>query len=82
MLIPKDGVEPLTLVALLRLSVVYRQILAYKDFGLENHLDDILVPSDKRVICDDIFRMKEEETITKEMKEDFISGLMYEKEEN
>ena len=73
-LIPKDGVEPLTLVALLRLSVVYRQILAYKDFGLENHLDDILVPSDKRVICDDIFRMKEEETITKEMKEDFEAG--------
>lgn len=50
---PKDGVDVITLAALLKLPIVIRQLQAYKDFGLANHLDDILIPSDKRIIHDE-----------------------------
>lgn len=68
---PKDGVDAITLAALLKLPVVIRQLQAYKDFGLANHLDDILVPSDKRIIIDEVHRLKIEESIISEMKSDF-----------
>ena len=51
--IPKDGVDALTIVAMLKLPVVHRQIQTYTEFGLEKHLDNILVPSDKRIIHDE-----------------------------
>lgn len=55
--IPNENVTTQTLVALLEMPIVYRQIRAYKKFGLEKHLDDILVPADKRVINDEEQRL-------------------------
>lgn len=58
--IPKRGITTLSLIALLKMPIVYRQIQAYKEFGLENYLDDILVPTDKRVIYDEKKRLLKE----------------------
>ena len=66
---PKDGVDAITLVALLKLPIVIRQLQAYKDFGLANHLDDILVPSDKRIIIDEVHRLKNEQEAYKKQEE-------------
>lgn len=63
----KDDSDANSLAALLRLPVVYRQMLAYQGYGLGNPLDDILVPTDKRIIFDELLRMKKEESVTKEM---------------
>ena len=65
--VPKDGVDALNFVALLRQPVVCRQIQTYKEFGLENYLDDILVPTDKRIIGDELYRMKREESVSNEL---------------
>jgi len=64
---PKDGVDANTLAALLRLPIVYRQLIAYEQYGIGFHLDDILVPTDKRVIGDELYRMKKEESVTNEL---------------
>ena len=64
---PKDGIDAKTLAALLRLPIVYRQLIAYEQYGIEFHLDDILVPTDKRVIGDELYRMKKEEGVTNEL---------------
>lgn len=64
---PKDNFDTKSLAALLRLPIVYRQLLAYEEYGLGNHLDDILVPTDKRIIGDELYRMKREETVTNEL---------------
>lgn len=63
----KDGVDANTLAALLRLPIVHRQLTAYEQYGIGLHLDDILVPTDKRVIGDELYRMKKEETVTNEL---------------
>ena len=70
----EKGTDAQTLMAILRLPIVYRQLLAYQKFGIGAHLDDILVPTDKRVIGDELARMKKEKTVTKEMNEDFEAG--------
>lgn len=67
----KDEVDAITLAALLNLPIVTRQMKAYKDFGLSTHLDDILVPTDKRIIIDEVHRLKAEESIISEMKSNF-----------
>lgn len=64
---PKEGIDVITLAALLRLPIVYRQMIAYEQYGIGYHLDDILVPTDKRVIGDELYRMKKEECVTKEL---------------
>ena len=66
---PKDGVDAITLAALLKLHIVIRQMLAYKDFGLVTHLDDILVPTDKRIILDEIHRLTNEQETYKKQEE-------------
>ena len=66
---PKDGVDAMSLVALLRLPVVVRQIQAYQDFGLANHLVDILVPSDKRIIHDEKHRLGKEQDVVGDLEE-------------
>ncbi|MBP5770980.1 MAG: hypothetical protein J6W75_06410 [Bacteroidaceae bacterium] len=71
---PKNGIDANSLAALFRLPIVSRQLLAYDKYGVGIHLDDILVPTDKRVIDDELSRMKKEESVTKEMKEDFEAG--------
>ena len=65
----KDGVDAITLAALLKLPIVIRQLQAYKDFGLANHLDDILVPSDKRIIIDEVHRLNNEQEAYKKHEE-------------
>ena len=64
---PKNGIDVKTLAALLRLPIVYRQMIAYEQYGIGYHLDDILVPTDKRVIGDELYRMKKEEGVTNEL---------------
>ena len=64
---PKDGIDVKTLAALLRLPIVYRQMIAYEQYGIGFHLDDILVPTDKRVVGDELYRMKREESVTNEL---------------
>lgn len=60
---PKGGFDAESLAALLRLPMVYRQLIAYQEYGLGNHLNEILVPTDKRIIHDVISRMIKEKEI-------------------
>lgn len=71
---PKEGIDGNTLFSALRLPIVYRQLLAYEKYGVGIHLDDVLAPTDKRVIGDELSRMKKEESVTKEMEDDFETG--------
>lgn len=64
---PKEDFDVNSLSALLRLPVVYRQLIAYQQYGLYHHLNDILVPTDKRIIGDELNRMKREESVTNEL---------------
>lgn len=64
---PKDGFDANSLAALLRLPIVYRQLVTYQEHGIDNHLNDIFVPTDKRVIGDELYRMKREESVTNEL---------------
>ena len=68
---PKKGFEALSLLALLRHSIVYRQILAYKDYGLNKFLNDILVPTNKNLIKNETYRMNREQSMLKEQQEKF-----------
>ncbi len=66
---PQKDVDVFSLVAILNMPIVYRQMQVYMNFGLYNHLDDIIVPTDKRIINDEIQRLKnEEEAFTKQEK--------------
>ena len=58
---PKNDIDALTVIALLRLPVVFRQIQTYQTFLLEKHLDDIFVPTNKRVIFDEKQRLIKEQ---------------------
>lgn len=60
---PKNGFDANSLAAILRLPIVYRQLQAFQEFEIEKHLDDIFVPTDKRIIYDEIRRMKIEEDV-------------------
>ena len=64
---PKNSLDVYSLAALLRLPIVYRQLQAYHKYGIGVHLDDILVPTDKRVVGDELYRMKREESVTNEL---------------
>lgn len=68
-LIPKGGIDMLSLVALLRLPIVVRQLGAYQEYGIGKHLDEILVPTDKRIIGDELYRMKKEESVSNELRD-------------
>lgn len=70
---PKDGFDALHLLALLRLPIVYRQILAYKDYGLKKFMDMILVPTCKIIINDEIRRMDKEQSILREQAKKFFT---------
>ena len=64
---PKNGFDAKSLAAILRLPIVYRQLLAYEQFGIGIHLDEILVPTDKRIIGDELYRMEREKSVTDEL---------------
>lgn len=68
---PSSSIDAISLLSLLNLPVVYRQLSAYEEFGLYNsngHLSNILVPTDKRIINDEIQRMRIEESVTEVLK--------------
>ena len=69
----KDTVDVLTLIATLRLPVVHRQILAYTEFGLEDHLDDILVPTDKRILYEEKQRLQNELLLRSSLEEELAA---------
>ena len=74
-LCPKDGVDALHLLAILRNPIVYRQLQAYEEFGLygeKGYLKDVLVPTDKRLIMDEISKMQKEEAAIMELKDDYV----------
>jgi len=71
---PKENFDVNSLAALLRLPIVYRQLIAYQEFGLGNHLKKIFVPTGERIIGDELFRMKREESVTKELGDNFSAA--------
>ena len=71
--VPNYDFDALSLVALFQMPIVYRQIQAYKEFGLENYLDDILVPTDKRVINDEKQRLLKESHVISVLKEELAN---------
>ncbi|MBP5423156.1 MAG: GHKL domain-containing protein [Paludibacteraceae bacterium] len=71
---PKDGIDALHLLAILRNPIVYRQLQAYEEFGLygeKGYLKDILVPMDKRIINDEICRMLQEQYVVGNLEDSF-----------
>ena len=79
---PALGVDALTLIALLRMPIVYRQIQAYEQFGLHSHLKDIFIPWNKLLINDEKNKLLIEEGVFKtqnekynEMKTEYINEV-------
>jgi len=71
---PKDGIDALSLLAILRQPIVYRQLQTLEKFGLygpNGHLHNILVPTDKRIVYDEVCRMNMEKAIYDTQKEKF-----------
>lgn len=67
---PQEGVQLSILTAILKMPIVYNQILAYKSLELSNHLDDIIVPYDKWLIDNEVSRLINEEEANKALMED------------
>ena len=61
---PNDGVSIYTLAAILKMPIVYNQIVSYEKFGIPDHLEDIKVPFDKWLIDDEVSRLINEERTT------------------
>ena len=60
---PNPKMDALSLLAIINLPIVYRQICEYEQFGLYGiygHFGSILVPTDKRIIYDEKNRMGKE----------------------
>jgi signal transduction histidine kinase len=66
---PNRGINTEDLLAIINMPIVWRQMLAFKKFGLNNHLNDILVPTDKRIIQDGKYRLLLEESASLKLKE-------------
>lgn len=66
---PNRSINTEDLLAIISMPIVWRQMLAYKKFGLNNHLNDILVPTDKRIIQDGKYRLLLEESASLKLKE-------------
>lgn len=58
---PNDGISIYTLAAILKMPIIYNQIISYKRFGLSEHLEDIKVPFDKWLIDNEVSRLINEE---------------------
>ena len=73
---PKDGVDAMHLYAVLRNPIVYRQLQAYEEFGLygeKGYLKEVLVPTDKRIINDEISRMHKEKDVVGNLEESLFN---------
>jgi signal transduction histidine kinase len=71
-LYPNDGIDALSLLAILRLPIVYWQLQTYRRFGLygpDGLINNVMVPTDRRIIGDEMLKMKREESVIKEMKD-------------
>ena len=66
---PNRGINTEDLLAIISMPIVWRQMLAYKKFGLNSHMNDILVPTDKRIIQDGKYRLLLEESAYLKLKE-------------
>ena len=66
---PKNGFDALSLLALLRMPIVYMQILAYQDYGLQKFMNEILVPTDKKVISIETYRINKEQSVLKKQQD-------------
>lgn len=76
-LYPNDGIDALSLLAILRLPIVYWQLQTYVSFGLygpDGLLKDVMVPTDRRIIGDEILSMKREESVTTKLKEKYLAA--------
>ena len=75
-LLPKTKMDVLTLTALLRTPMIYRQLKEYEKFGLYGfygHLKDVLVPTNKRIIGDERRRLLQELKTLKEKDEELAA---------
>lgn len=70
---PNPGIDAISLLATLNLPIVSRQIEAYLPFELNMHLDDILVPTNKRTILDEIKRLSKEQETYSTQEKDFAA---------
>lgn len=61
---PNDGISIYTLAAILKMPIVYNQIVSYIKFGLSEHLENIKVPFDKWLIDNEVSRLINEENTT------------------
>jgi hypothetical protein len=62
---PNDGISIYTLAAILKMPIVYNQIVSYMKFGLSEHLEYIKVPFDKWLIDNEVSRLINEEKTTR-----------------
>lgn len=77
-LYPNDGINALNLLAILRLPIVYWQLQTYVSYGLygpDGLLKDVLIPTDRRVVGDEVIRMKREESVITELVENNLAVL-------
>ena len=68
-LYPTKEIDALSLLAIIRMPIVYRQLQVF-GFG---HLEEIFVPTNKRIIYDEKQRLLNEEKEYKKLKEKFTS---------
>lgn len=68
---PKCGVQLTTLVAVLKMPIVYNQVLSFAKFGLSRHLNDIKVPFDKWLIDNEVTRYVHENETINYLKNDY-----------
>lgn len=67
---PNDGISIYTLAAILKMPIVYNQIISYERFGLSEHLEDIKVPFDKWLIDNEVSRLINEEKTAQALTKD------------
>ena len=73
---PKEGIDAQYLLAVLRLPVVCRQLQAFDEFGLygSNGLfKDIIVPTNKLILHDEMHRLQLEQNVYKTQEEKLIA---------
>ena len=73
-LYPNSKIDALSLLAIINLPIVYRQIDVYEKYGLYGsygHLKDILVPTDKRIILDAKKKLEDENKEYNTLKEKY-----------
>ena len=71
-LYPNPQIDALSLLAIINLPIVYRQISVFEQFGLYGaygHLREILVPTEKSIIIDEIQRLVKDGEIISELRE-------------